>query len=82
MIGLGIAVRWLHLACGLALVGLVAALLLAGRSDRPTALAWEAHAELVSGAPAAYVCRGFTCLAPVTTTGALREALVAGWTNV
>ena len=33
---------------------------------------------LVSGAPAAYVCRGFTCLAPVTTTGALREALLAG----
>jgi uncharacterized protein YyaL (SSP411 family) len=33
---------------------------------------------LVSGGPAAYVCRGFTCLAPVTTTGALREALLAG----
>jgi uncharacterized protein len=31
---------------------------------------------LVSGAPAAYVCRGFTCLTPVTTTGALREALL------
>jgi uncharacterized protein YyaL (SSP411 family) len=30
---------------------------------------------LVSGGPAAYVCRGFTCLAPVTTTSALREAL-------
>ncbi|HEY5017702.1 MAG TPA: N-acylglucosamine 2-epimerase, partial [Streptosporangiaceae bacterium] len=37
---------------------------------------------LVSGGPAAYVCRGFTCLAPVTTTGALREALLSGWTNV
>ncbi len=33
---------------------------------------------LVSGGPAAYVCRGFTCLAPVTTTGALREALLSG----
>ena len=31
----------------------------------------------VNGAPSAYVCRGFTCLAPVTTTGALREALLA-----
>jgi putative copper resistance protein D len=41
MTGLGIAVRWLHLACGLGLVGLLTALLLAGRSDRPTALAWE-----------------------------------------
>jgi hypothetical protein len=30
---------------------------------------------LVSGGPAAYVCHGFTCLAPVTTTEALREAL-------
>jgi uncharacterized protein len=32
--------------------------------------------SLVSGAPAAYVCRGFTCLAPVTTLDALREALL------
>jgi uncharacterized protein YyaL (SSP411 family) len=30
---------------------------------------------LVSGAPAAYVCHGFTCQAPVTTADALREAL-------
>jgi uncharacterized protein len=30
---------------------------------------------LASGAPAAYVCRNFTCLAPVTTPAALREAL-------
>ena len=34
-----------------------------------------AERPLVSGAPAAYVCHGFTCQAPVTTTGALREAL-------
>jgi uncharacterized protein YyaL (SSP411 family) len=32
---------------------------------------------LVNGGPAAYVCRGFTCLAPVTTTDALREALLS-----
>ena len=43
MTAFGLAVRWLHLACGLGLVGLVTALLLAGRSDRPTALAWEAR---------------------------------------
>jgi hypothetical protein len=30
---------------------------------------------LVSGAPAAYVCRGFTCRAPATTTAAVRETL-------
>jgi hypothetical protein len=30
---------------------------------------------LVNGAPAAYVCRNFTCLAPVTTPEALRDQL-------
>jgi uncharacterized protein len=34
-----------------------------------------ADRPLVSGGPAAYVCHGFTCQAPVTTTDALREAL-------
>ena len=32
---------------------------------------------LVDGAPAAYVCRQFTCLAPVTTPEQLREALAS-----
>ena len=40
---LGIVVRWAHLACALGMIGLLSALLLAGRSDRPTALAWEAR---------------------------------------
>jgi putative copper export protein/mono/diheme cytochrome c family protein/alkyl hydroperoxide reductase subunit AhpC len=43
MIAFGVVARWLHLACGLELVGLVTALLLAGRPDRPTALAWESR---------------------------------------
>jgi uncharacterized protein YyaL (SSP411 family) len=32
---------------------------------------------LVDGAPAAYVCRGFTCRLPVTSVAALRESLHA-----
>ena len=34
---------------------------------------------LVDGAPAAYVCRHFTCQAPVTTPEQLRAALAATW---
>jgi hypothetical protein len=34
-----------------------------------------ASRPLVSGGPAAYVCRNFTCQAPVTTPAALRETL-------
>jgi len=34
-----------------------------------------ADRPLVSGGPAAYVCRDFTCLAPVTTPAALRATL-------
>ncbi len=43
MTALGVAVRWLHLAGSLGLVGLATALLLAGHRDRPTVLAWEAR---------------------------------------
>jgi putative copper resistance protein D len=43
MTGFGVIARWLHLACSLGLVGLVTALLLAGRADHPTARAWESR---------------------------------------
>lgn len=41
MIALGLAARWIHLGASVWLVGTFALLLLAGRSDRPTARAWE-----------------------------------------
>src|SRR5437763_2271949 len=40
---LGLAVRFIHLAGIILLVGAAATLLLAGRSDRPTARRWEAR---------------------------------------
>ncbi len=40
MTAFGLAARWTHLVCGLGLVGIFSAALLAGRSDRPTADAW------------------------------------------
>jgi uncharacterized protein len=45
-----------------------------GPAERTIPLLVGRH--LVSGAPTAYVCRGFTCQAPVTTLDALREALL------
>ena len=72
MTAFGLSVRWLHLACGLGLVGLVTALLLAGRSDRPTALAWQAR--MLRWA------RGLTGLLLVSGLGALayQTAVVTG----
>jgi putative copper export protein/mono/diheme cytochrome c family protein len=40
---LGLAVRWLHLASSILLVGAAAMIVIAGRSDRPTAQRWEAR---------------------------------------
>jgi uncharacterized protein len=45
-----------------------------GTAERTIPLLAGRH--LVSGAPTAYVCRGFTCQAPATTLDTLREALL------
>ena len=72
MIALGVAARWLHLAAGLGLVGLVTATLLVGHRDRPTVLAWEAR--MLGWA------RGLTALVLVTglVTLAYQSAVVTG----
>jgi putative copper resistance protein D len=72
MTALGIAARWLQLATCLALVGGTAILLLAGRSDRPTARAW--HACMVT------FSRGLALLAMVAGLVALagQTALLEG----
>lgn len=41
MLALGLIARWVHLGAGIFLVGTFAFLLLAGRPDRATAMAWE-----------------------------------------
>jgi putative copper export protein/mono/diheme cytochrome c family protein/peroxiredoxin len=46
---LALALRWIHLAASVALVGGAVMLLLAGRSDRPTACAWQTRVTRVAG---------------------------------
>ncbi len=80
MIAVGVAVRWLDLVCGLGLVGLVTALLLAGRSDRPTALAWESRmVRWARGLAGLVLLTGLATLAYQTAvvTGRPRAALEA-----
>ena len=46
-----------------------------GNPETPSAIPLLEDRGLVDGAPAAYVCRQFTCQAPVTTPGQLTEVL-------
>jgi putative copper resistance protein D len=86
MIALGVAARWLHLAAGLGLVGLVTATLLAGRSDRPTALAWEARMlRWARGLVGLVLLTGLAALAhqSAVVTGRAGAALQIGeWTRL
>jgi putative copper resistance protein D len=86
MIALGILARWLQLAAGLGLVGLVTATLLAGRSDRPTAIAWEARTlRWARGLVGLVLLSGLATLAhqSAVVTGRVDAALQIGeWTRL
>ena len=86
MIALGVAARWLHLAAGLGLVGLVTATLLVGHRDRPTVLAWEARMlRWARGLTALVLGTGLVTLAhqSAVVTGRPGAALEIGeWTRL
>src|SRR5204863_160265 len=82
---LGLAVRFIHLAGIILLVGAAATLLLAGRSDRPTALRWESRVLALSCAvavltlAAGLAARRFSraalvCVLALVLTGTLNAA--------
>jgi len=82
MTAFGVAVRWIQLACALSLVGIFALLLLAGRSDRGTARAWEGRViawtrRLVLALIAAGVATlGYQAAAVTDRAGALLEPAI------
>ena len=60
----GVVVRWAQLASALGLIGAFTMLLLAGRSDRPTAAAWQARVvSLTRGLVAVLLLSGVAALA-------------------
>ncbi|HET7874616.1 MAG TPA: CopD family protein [Methylomirabilota bacterium] len=83
MTAVGLAVRWLHLAAGLFLVGLHTAGLLARRGDKPTARRWEADlGRWGRGAVLIVLASGLALLAwqSAVVTGDARAALQpAAW---
>src|SRR5687767_11300559 len=75
---LGIAFRFVHLAASLALLGAAFAPLLAGRSDRATAIRWEARVvRLARGCALVALVSGFGTLALKTVTLEGRAAALA-----
>ena len=78
MTALGIAFRFVHLAASLALLGAAFAPLLAGRSDRATATAWEARVvRLARRCALVALVSGFGTLALRTITLEGRAAALA-----
>lgn len=77
MTAFGLAARWTHLVCGLGLVGIFSAALLAGRSDRPTAQAWASRIlSLARWLTAAALLSGIATLAyQVVVVSGRAEAL-------
>jgi putative copper export protein/mono/diheme cytochrome c family protein len=69
---LGLAARWLHLASSVFLVGAAAMIVIAGRSDRATAQAWERR--VLAGA---WVCTLVAIVSGLTVVGA-QAALFEG----
>src|SRR5688572_20268393 len=80
---LGLLVRWIHLACSVLLVGGCAAFLIAGPTDRPTALRWQAR---VSGAcrvlAVAAILSGLGVLAHQTAVLEGRPAAAMEWRSM
>src|SRR6266550_4467483 len=80
---LGLAVRFIHLAGIILLVGAAATLLLAGRSDRPTAVRWESRVlavltlaaglAVLAGQTATLEGRAAAALEPAALTRVLGE---------
>jgi len=75
VLALGLAVRWTHLACSLLLVGATTLIVLAGRSDRATAIHWEER--LLARARALALAALASGLAQVALQTALLEGRTA-----
>ncbi len=80
---LGWLARWVHLASSTLLVGCCTTLLLAGRSDRPTARAWEARVgRWARGAALVALATGLAMLAHQTAVLEDRAAAALEWTSL
>lgn len=80
---LGFAVRWIHLACSVLLVGGCGMFLIAGPTDRPTALRWQARVGAACRAlVAAAILSGIGALAHQTAVVEGRPAAAMEWRSL